>query len=327
MRLGACLSLTGRYARFGTQAHRALQVWSLAEPDVELVVLDDASSPDRVAPTLRELSPSCDLLLGPYSTRLMRAANRVAPELGTLLWNHGGSGDDVEGACPGRVVSILTPTSGYAQPFVRMLARRTPPAPLLLVSGPGPFARQVIDGAVGGAARHRLATIRGTLLAAPRQDRWDLFCAGSFERDVETVRQARALPNPPRVIGTVAAGVSEFADALGDPDGVYGVAQWLPGQPGTPGLGPTEDEVLLAYRNAYRRAPDYPGMQALAAAVVATHCARSGGPDVASLWRAATRLHTSTAFGAFGVDPVTGTQMEHSMVLGRWDGRTLIRAD
>lgn len=326
MRLGACLSLTGRYARFGTQAGRALRLWSRGEPDLELVVLDDTSTPDRVAPTLHELAARCDLVLGPYSTQLMRAANRVAPLLPTLVWNHGGSGDDVESTCPGRVISLLTPTSGYAEPFVRMLAGRPPSAPLVLVAGAGGFARQVVQGAQVSAARHGISTIRGDLTSVPERGAWDLMCAGSFEHDVEVVRQARALPHPPRTIGAVAAGVSEFAEAVGDPDGVYGVAQWLPGQRGQAQLGQSEDQLVRAYRDAHGGTPDYPAVQAVAAAVVATHCARLGGLDVDSLWRTATRLRTHTVFGAYGVEPVTGAQVDHRMVLARWAGHSLVRA-
>ena len=35
LRVGACLSLSGRYARFGSQAARALQVWAELDGDAE----------------------------------------------------------------------------------------------------------------------------------------------------------------------------------------------------------------------------------------------------------------------------------------------------
>ena len=42
LRLGACLSLTGRYGRFGRQAANGLRVWQqLAGEDVELDIEDD----------------------------------------------------------------------------------------------------------------------------------------------------------------------------------------------------------------------------------------------------------------------------------------------
>ena len=35
LRVGACLSLSGRYARFGSQAARALQAWAALDADAE----------------------------------------------------------------------------------------------------------------------------------------------------------------------------------------------------------------------------------------------------------------------------------------------------
>lgn len=58
---------------------------------------------------------------------------------------------------------------------------------------------------------------------------WALFSAGTFEQDVETVRRARAHPNPPSTICAVAAGVQEFASEIEHAEGIYGVGQWFPG--------------------------------------------------------------------------------------------------
>ena len=77
----------------------------------------------------------------------MRTAGRIAAESGWLIWNHGGSGDDVEAAHPGHVVSVLTPTSRYAQPFLQRLASEPGgPRDLCIIHGPGSFGRQVADG-------------------------------------------------------------------------------------------------------------------------------------------------------------------------------------
>ena len=127
LRLGACLSLTGRYARFGRQAADGLKAWqALAERDVTLRIEDDGSDRDRLATLLEEIAGDCDLLIGPYSTELMRRAGQTIEALDCVLWNHGGSGDDVQALCPGRIVSVLAPTSRYAAPFVLARARCAP---------------------------------------------------------------------------------------------------------------------------------------------------------------------------------------------------------
>ena len=121
--VGACLSRSGRFSRFGRQAARALEVWAAADGGVDLRIEDDASDVRRLQAVLPSVAAHSDLLLGPYSTVLMRAAGDMAAEAGWLVWNHGGSGDDVETAHPGHVVSVLTPASRYVEPFLSYLAR------------------------------------------------------------------------------------------------------------------------------------------------------------------------------------------------------------
>jgi hypothetical protein len=48
----------------------------------------------------RAAAARSDLLLGPYFTVLRRAADDMAAKAGWPVWNHGGSGDDVETAHP-----------------------------------------------------------------------------------------------------------------------------------------------------------------------------------------------------------------------------------
>ncbi|RZT88019.1 amino acid/amide ABC transporter substrate-binding protein (HAAT family) [Pseudonocardia sediminis] len=309
------LSLTGPLSRFGTQAADGLRVGMDLLGAPAPVLVDDAGEPGRVAPTLDVLAGSCDLLLGPYGTSTARAAARWARESGRFVWNHGGAGDRVQGAAPGRVVSVLTPTSGYAGAFVRYLAREHPGTPLRLVPGRGGFGRQVVAGAREAAARAGVTVVD--------EGPGALFLAGSFDEDVDAVNRLPTGADRPVVVGTVAAGVREFGRAAHDPDGVFGVAQWVPGAPGTPEVGPDEATFLDRYRAATGTGPDYPAVQAAATAAIALHCASvAGSTDPGALWAAATALRTTTLYGAFAIDPVTGTQTGHGTTLVRWrDGR------
>ena len=65
LRLGACLSLSGKYARFGRQAGLALDIWRSTTGAADLLIEDDGSDPERLAALLPRLSAECDLLLGP----------------------------------------------------------------------------------------------------------------------------------------------------------------------------------------------------------------------------------------------------------------------
>src|SRR4051795_2474753 len=186
LRLGACLSLTGRDGLFVRQAANGLRVCQrLAGEDVELVIEDDGSDPEQLADRFPSVASRCDLLLGPYSTQLTRAAAEAMAEIDGVLWNHGGAGDDVQALCPGRMVSVLAPTSRYAVPFVRARQGTSGRAPLWVVRGRGRFGRQVAAGAVEYAAQAGSDTVEkraddGFSFDAV-SDVWDLFSAGRFE--------------------------------------------------------------------------------------------------------------------------------------------------
>ncbi|GAA3111540.1 hypothetical protein GCM10010464_87920 [Pseudonocardia yunnanensis] len=319
LRVGVALSVTGRFARFGTQAAEGLRCWRELTDGVDVVVEDDESDPRTVRARLHGLAARCDLLLGPYSTLLARTAAEVASAEDLLVWNHGGSGDDVQAAAPGHVVSVLSPTSRYAEPFVRHLAGHEEKVPLVLAQGRGRFARQVIAGAERHAERMGITTVRAD---APftRDQPWDLFTAGTFEEDVDTVTAARTAPGGPRIIGSVAAGVREFADVVPDSNGVLGVAQWFPGGHHRAEIGPSENDFLATFTRRTGTTPDYPAVQAAAAAALAVQCAETaGGRDRQGLWAAATHLRTSTMFGDFAVAAENGSQVGHRMTLVRWD--------
>jgi ABC-type branched-subunit amino acid transport system substrate-binding protein len=324
LRIGACLSLTGRFAQFGQQAARGLETWRSLTGAADLVIEDDRSDKDTLRSVLPDVASRCDLMLGPYSTILMRAAGNMAAAEGWLVWNHGGSGDDVEEVHPGHVVSVLTPTSRYAEPFLRHIAGDAM-RELVITCGPGSFGRQVTDGAEKIAQQLGIQAVRASaedqLPPPDLTGDWDLFSAGVFEQDAELVGKAQRLAVPPRRICAVAAGVREFGRVVDDPEGVFGIAQWFSGSSHSPELGPGEDEFVRAYSAMAGTLPDYPAVQATAGAVLAVHCASlAGSTRREDLWAAATPLDTSTLFGAFGIDPCSGVQEKHQTVLVRWTG-------
>jgi ABC-type branched-subunit amino acid transport system substrate-binding protein len=328
LRIGACLSLSGRFAQFGRQAALGLQAWRTLDGNAELVIEDDQSDQRVLENTLPDVAERCDVLLGPYSTVLARVAGRVAADSGRLIWNHGGSGDDVQRAQPGHMVSILTPTSRYGEPFVRMLAENDRSGhDLCVVHGAGRFGRQVADGTAVAAEQLGITVVRANPDEFPPSSLssdWDLFSAGVFEQDASLAASALGLPRPPHRLCTVSAGVRDFSVVVGDPEGVFGIAQWFPGSRHQALLGPSEEEFLHAYASVAGDIPDYPAVQAAAGASVAAHCARlTGNSRRKDLWAIASTLDTSTLFGRFRVDPASGTQLSHETTLVRWKGGKL----
>jgi hypothetical protein len=226
----------------------------------------------------------------------------------------------VQAAYPGHVVSLLTPASRYAERFIRDVVDGTG-LELWIVQGRGSFGRQVADGAQKIAEQTGVCTRRLSCddVWSRAQGPWALVSAGTFEDDVATVNRARRLPDPPRLIFSVAAGVYEFARKVDDPEGIYGAGQWVPGSGTQAELGPPQDAFLAAYAAVTDQPVEYPGVQAAAAAVIAAHCARRAGSTVrGQLWAQVAALDTATLFGGFRIDPVTGAQVKHQAVLVRW---------
>lgn len=317
LRAGACLSLTGRFAQFGRQAEQGLRLWA-DRCGARLDIIDDRSDPAVVREALPQLADTSHVLFGPYSTVLMRAAIDATAGCGVLLFNHGGSGGALN--VPGRVVNILTPASRYAEPFVGTVTPQS--VPLYTARGPGAFGRDVITGAENAAKQAGILT-PPLNLDDPPAGPWNLISAGVYEDDVATVRQARALSNPPWHICSVAAGVAAFRHDVGDPDGVFGVGQWAPGADEPVDVGMNEAQFLTAWRDRYGTTPDYPGVQAYAAGLIAEATVRTAGStDRAKLWETVSALDFTTVFGRFRLDPDSGEQVGHDAVLTQWHNGT-----
>ncbi len=95
IRIGVSLPLTGDFAEPGKGVERGYEAWAeqvnsnggLLGRQVELVILDDASDAGRVVSDYEALiaQEEVDLLFGPFSTRLVVPASRVASEYGMLF--------------------------------------------------------------------------------------------------------------------------------------------------------------------------------------------------------------------------------------------------
>jgi ABC-type branched-subunit amino acid transport system substrate-binding protein len=320
LRVGACLSLSGRFGQFGRQAAVGLETWQQLHGGADLLIEDDRSDPRHLEAVLPSVAAHCDLLLGPYSSLLMRTAGRIASDAGLLLWNHGGSGD--EAAWRGHVVSVLTPTADYFRPFITRLQQEMPCLGLRIAQGKGRFGRQVAEGAEAHARANGMTAQRldadGVFAGAPDED-WVLLTAGTFEHDVAVVSRALQLTQQPQLICAVAAGVRAFGQAVQHSDGIFGIAQWFPGSSPKAEIGPPEDEFVATYSRLQGTPPDYPAVQAAATAALAVHCVRTADSTSRhSLWTAAAALDTSTMFGPFTIDPVTGAQTGHDTILVEW---------
>ena len=309
------LSLTGPFARQGTEAAEGVRLWAEAA-GVRLTLVDDSGSAATAEKAYAQWVDSIDLLLGPYSSGLVRAIAPLVDAAGRLLWNHGGSADDL--AQP-RVASVPAPASSYFDGAVEEAVARQLDQ-VVVVRGTGRFARAVADGAIIRASEQGLATrtTQATAVEVEDADGTALLVVGRFEHDVAVVRQLQGDPNPPALVAAVAAGIPAFGQELGPAaEGVLGPVQWWPTLQ-KPEIGPSGFEFVTHYRDRTGREPSYPAAQAAAAGYLAQEAHQVGmaAEDIVH-WA------SSTLLGDFALD-AAWRQIGHRVTTVHWLGGRMV---
>jgi branched-chain amino acid transport system substrate-binding protein len=351
--VGLSLSLSGGYAAMGRQAEAAIKLFvddlnaaggvRIGGRPYELTLRcdDDQSDARRCAEIYRTLCgpERIDLLLGPYSSRLARAAAPIAEAAGMVMLNHGGADDGLYASGMRMLVGVLSPASDYFVAFARLLIElKFWRKRLAIVTAATPFAGDVGAG-LELACQQRRARRRGVrvrlkyrgdfdrddalarLLPALKRNHINaLAAAGSFAQDVALMRVVVASNLNIPVLGCVAAGVHGFAAALGeDADGIVGPSQWEEHAQIAPELGPTAGEFARRMRAAGYSECDYPAAQAYAAGLIGCAAIREcDSLDQRRLRDVLGEMHTSTLFGDFAIDRVSGRQVAHKVLLVQW---------
>ena len=358
--VGLSLSLSGAYAAMGRQAEAALKLFvddlnatggvRVGGRAYELALRchDDQSDARRCAEIYSTLCgpERVDLLLGPYSSRLARAAAPIAEAAGMVMLNHGGADDGLYAQGMRMLVGVLSPASDYLVAFARLLIElKFWRKRLAIVTAATPFASDVGAG-LEQACHERRARRRGVrvrlkyrgdfardeaiarLLPALKRNRINaLAAAGSFAQDVALMRVVVDSNLNIPVLSCVAAGVHGFADALGeDAEGIVGPSQWEEHAQIAPELGPPPGVFARRMRAAGYRDCDYPAAQAYAAGLIGCAAIRAcDSLDQRRLREAIGEMHTSTLYGDFAIDRVSGRQIAHKMLLVQWHmGRKVI---
>jgi branched-chain amino acid transport system substrate-binding protein len=178
-------------------------------------------------------------------------------------------------------------------------------------SGRGAFPGYVVRGLREAAEAAGFSVDELPLDSEPPPEPGLLVLAGSFE---EELRVIRSRPKA-RFLAAVAAGVRAFADELGElAEGVLGPSQWEP--------APGSEWFLHAFQERLGHVPEYTAAGAYATGLVIEECIRRADSlDDRRLRDAAAGLDFETFYGRFRIDPETGRQLGHAVVLVRWRGR------
>ncbi|HEX6674540.1 MAG TPA: ABC transporter substrate-binding protein [Actinomycetes bacterium] len=309
------LSLTGRYERQGAEAAEGVRLWAEAA-GVRLTLADDRGSRETAIEAYSRWMDTADLLIGPYASGLVRAVAPLVRDAGRVLWNHGGSADDL--AQPG-IASLPAPASSYFDGVVDLAADRKVDR-LLVVQGSGPFARTVAQGAMARASQRGIdsQSIAASAVEAEGLADTVLLVAGPFEHDAEVVRGLHQRGQAAALLAAVGGGIPAFGQELAEAaEGVLAPVQWWPSSQ-TPEIGPAGTEFITQYQRRTGREPSYPAAQAAAAGYLA-HAAHGLGLEATDVltWR------TSSLLGRFSLDPAW-RQVGHHVTTVRWQGGRMV---
>ena len=355
-KIGLPATLSGRHAIQGRESLRGIRLFTeelrtrggvkIREGKSlvpELVFHDDESIPERTREnTLRLIEKDrVDILLGPYSSSLTLACVETAEKVRRVVWNYGGSLDDIPSRARGRTVSAITGASSYFRAVVDMIRSRFGEAAgiaVLRLAG-SRFSETVCEGAMLRAEELGIsATVYdfpsgtedfSTVLArAKGRGASCVLCCGGMEDDINLARWIRGKPDHGfGVVATLAAAVNEFEKRLGrGADGFVSTSQWEPTISLSPDFGPSPGEFSDRFARAYGYTPDYTAAQSYNMGLIIERLIeRTGETDEQALLHEALRSRFTTFYGDFRVDPETLRQMGHRMLVTQWqDGEKKI---
>ncbi len=348
-KIGLSATLSGRHAIQGRESLRGIKLFveelrtrgGIKTPEgvsllPELVFYNDESIPEKTKEnTLRLIGKDrVDILLGPYSSSLTLACVETAEEAQRVVWNYGGSLDDIPSRARGRTVSAITGASSYFQAVVDMIRDCYGEAAetcVLRLAG-SQFSETVCEGALLRAKELGMPAVvydfsSGTedfstiLSRAKNREASCVLCCGGMEDDINLAKWIRRNSDFDfGVVATLAAAVNEFEKRLGrEADGFVSTSQWEPTLSLSTDFGPSPKEFSDRFARAYGYTPDYTAAQSYnMGLIIEKLIERTGETDEQTLLREALRSEFTTFYGDFRIDPETLRQTGHRMLVTQW---------
>lgn len=355
-KIGLSATLSGRHAVQGRESLRGIKLFTeelRARGGIEtrggkslvpeLIFYDDESIPEKTKEnTLRLIEKDrVDILLGPYSSSLTLACVEIAERAQRVVWNYGGSLDDIPSHSRGRIVSTITEASSYFHAVVDMIHGLDTGAEgiaVLRLAG-SRFSETVCQGALLRAEKLGISAAvydfpSGTedfsaiLARAKSRGASSVLCCGGMEDDINLAKWiSKNSVGTFRLVATLAAAVNEFEKRLGrQADGFVSTSQWEPTLSLSVDFGPSPREFSDEFACAYGYTPDYTAAQSYnMGLIIGKLIERTGVTDEQELLREALRSRSTTFYGDFRIDPETLRQTGHRMLVTQWqDGEKKI---
>jgi branched-chain amino acid transport system substrate-binding protein len=303
--VGISLPLTGDFSEPGKGVQQGYEAWAKITNDkggllgrqIQLKILDDQSSADRVVADYEQLigSDQVDLVVGPFSTRLVVPAARVAEEYGMLFVEPAGAAKEVfeQGfknlfyAAP----AVANDHYNHLADYLLALPADKRPKTVAYAAMDDPFAQGTAYGLKDKLEAAGVKTVVNEVYPPNTTDfssiaakiagsRADMLVGGSQYQDgVNLIVALQQLNYQPKLAAFSGAPTnSEFAEAIGNKtEGVLSPTGYSPDAPYE-----SNKEFVEKYRAQFGAVPDedqanaYTTGQVVAAAVTAVGCAEQG---------------------------------------------------
>jgi branched-chain amino acid transport system substrate-binding protein len=350
IRVGLSVSVSGRFQFQGQQALHGILLWQShantqggiwisggMARSVRLIWYDDGSRVNRTRENVLRLirNDSVDILLGPYSSSLTLVAAEIAEEHKKIIWNYGGASDEIFGRRWRYMIGIASPASDYLRALPHWLAKEYPKLSRICVlySGKGTFGRQVARGILA-SSQETGQSVELVPFDAPIENTeaalsilFDIrpeavILAATFQDELAIMRTRPRWPARVRAVAAVSAGISSFHIELGwAAEEVFGPSQWEPGVSFPEIIGPGSDWFTDKCRKRFGDSPDYVTAASFATGLIVSECIRRAASlNDDALRSAAAKLDCNTFYGHFRIDPESGKQVGHRVLLIGWKG-------
>ncbi|GIG88644.1 amino acid ABC transporter substrate-binding protein [Plantactinospora endophytica] len=303
--VGISLPLTGDFSEPGKGVQRGYEAWAKITNDkggllgrqVELKILDDQSNADRVVADYEQLigKDNVDIVVGPFSTRLVVPAARVAEEYGMLFVEPAGAAKEVftQGfknlfyAAP----AVADDHYNHLAEYLLALPPGQRPTTVAYAAMDDPFAQGTAYGLKAKLEAGGVRTVVdevyppnttdfSTIAAKIAASRADMVVGGSQYQDgVNLIVALQQLRYQPKLAAFSTAPTSpEFAAAIGNKtEGILAPTGYTQKAP-----YPSNVEFVEKYTAQFGSPPEedeanaYTTGQVVAAAVTAAGCAEQG---------------------------------------------------
>ncbi|MCC6019409.1 MAG: amino acid ABC transporter substrate-binding protein [Candidatus Verstraetearchaeota archaeon] len=352
IKIGCTSSLTGKLAVEGTRQINGLILWvewvnsrgGIKVGDkyynVTLVYYDDQSSKDLVITLYEKLvtEDKVDFLISPYSSGLAFTASAIAEKYRKVMVVTGAASDSIFQQGYKYIVQTYTPGSLYLRSSIDLVLKKDPKAKKVAI----PYEDELFSATAAlGAKKYAEekglevvyfdkypsgATDLSPLLTKIKALGPDIIVGGGhFADGVLLAKQLKELGINVKLVSIlVAPPEDKFYEALKETANyIMGPSQWEPDVKYSVNYGPTVEEFIKMYEARWKERPTYHSAGGFVAGLYLQAALEKAGTLESSKVREAfNTLELKTFYGFLKIDPATGLQIGHEMVLVQWiDGK------